>query len=362
MKRIYFDHCSTSPIHLNIQNKMAKIMKMPLNPSSIHIEGRNARNVVDLAREYIKKKLFLGNNYQLIFVSSCTEANNLVIRNFSHYKKICSNIDHQSIRNLNNDILISISVNGVIDLESFKELTKNNEKFLILTTYVNNEIGTIQPINQIKKLLKKKSSIFHCDITQAIGKIDINVQNIDFITLGCHKFGGPHGIGCLIYKKKFQINPIIVGGGQEYGMRSGTQNVIGINGFYHSFCMIEEIKNKFLFLKEMRNQIESEILAFTDKVNIIAINSCRLSNVSYIFMPNVNAETQVIFFDLNGIAVSSGSACSSGKSSKLPLLKSMGIRSEVLNHCLRVSLGPKNSFKEINRFIKLWKTLYIANH
>lgn len=361
MRRIYFDHNATSPLNTEVKNEMIKIMSKPLNASSIHQEGRNAKNIIDITKTCIQETLSLNNSYKIVFTGSCTEANNIVIQNFMDYEKICSHIDHISIRHLNKKTFISITQDGLINTNNLQSLLKEKRKYLVSVTYANNEIGTIQPINKIAKIIKNTSNILHCDISQAIGKINIDVKNIDIITMGCHKFGGPTGIGCLIYKNRFDIQPIIYGGQQEYGIRPGTENIISIKGLHYSFQILEKIKKEFAKTKKKRDFIEESITKYTNRNVIIAKKTERLPNTSYIHMPNVPHDTQIIFFDLNNIAVSAGSACSSGKISQSLLLKNMGFDEKTSNECIRISIGPNITQKDIDQFIYLWKELF-ARH
>ena len=240
-KEIYFDHNATSHINSRAQIAMFNISEFPLNPSSLHFYGRYAKGILEEARQIIKIKLGLFNSHELIFTSGCTEANNLVLHNFLEFKKICSCIEHPAIINVIGRGIIPVDKDGIVDLKFIeKYFILNNRKLLLSVMYANNQIGTIQPIQKISHLAKKYNVLLHSDITQAIGRIKVNLNGIDLITFSSHKFGGPVGSGALLYNKKLKLSSILKGGGQEFRLRSGTQNIIAIHGMSTVFQYINE--------------------------------------------------------------------------------------------------------------------------
>jgi cysteine desulfurase len=338
---------------------ITEIIDLPLNPSSVHSHGRNARKILEESRSKIKQKLGIGDDYDLIFTSSCTEANNLALNNFPELTKICSTIEHPSVLNLIGEGLLPVDENGVLNLDYLEDYlnSHSNGKLLISVMYANNEVGTIQPVARIKELARRHGHLFHCDITQAIGRIDVDVRDVDLITLSSHKFGGPVGSGALIYKKRLKLKPMMLGGGQEFRMRSGTQNILAIHGMATAFNLLDEIKAQYKQITKLRDYLERELISASNEVIVFGSMADRLPNTSSLSMPNVSAETQLIYFDLNGISLSAGSACSSGRIDIPKIHMSMGVSEEVAKTAIRISLGPDNNLQEVNEFISLWLEL-----
>ena len=363
MHRIYFDHNATSPLSKNVKEGMISIMDEPFNPSSIHFHGRKSKKIVEDTRDLIMKVLGLEKSHKAIFCSSCTEANNLVLSNFKEYKKICSGFEHPSVKNMikNQDIVLNIK--GTIDLNYLRKylIDHKDKKVLISVMYANNEIGTLQPINKIVSLAKEFNCLLHCDITQALGKVILNTKDVDFISFGVHKFGGPVGIAVLLINRDLHINPISIGGGQEYGLRAGTQNVISIYGVQKCFEDIENTIKKFQEVKKLRDYLEDKILSMSNKVKIIGSSVLRLPNTSSICMPGIDAISQVIFFDLQGISISAGSACSSGVTSLSEIYLLMGMSQSDAKSCIRISLSTMNTKAELLYFLECWKKLHLLH-
>ena len=361
-KKIYFDHNATSPMSSKVKNSLFDIYSLALNPSSLHSHGRYARKILEESRETIKNTLQLNNSHELIFTSGCTEANNIILNNFDGFKKICSCIEHQSVLNVIGEGIIPVNSNGVIDIQFIeKYLIRNNKKLLLSIMYANNQIGTIQPIQQIIRLAKKYNFLLHCDITQALGRIKIYLNDIDLITFSSHKFGGPIGSGALVYRKNLTLLPMFKGGGQEFRLRSGTENVAAIHGMSTAFKDLDQIIEGFKKTKILKTYLEKEINGITDKVVIFGNKVDRLPNTSSISMPKVTADMQMIYFDLNGVSISTGSACSSGMidGPKIQLL--MGYDRKIANNSLRISFGPSNTIDDVQYFLHLWKNLYLQH-
>ena len=362
-KNIYFDYNSTMPLNPKIKQIMSSVFNFALNSSSLHHYGQFSRKILENARNVIKDNFNLKETHELIFTSGCTEANNLALYNFHNINKICSYMEHPSVINIigKGNIPLDNSGNMNIDWINSYLIKNGDKKIMISMMYANNEIGTIQPIKKIIQLMKKYNFIFHCDITQAIGRINIDINNIDLITFSSHKFGGPLGSGALIYNKKFNLKSMIVGGGQEFRVRSGTQNIIAIHGMAASFQLIKIIKQKFFKIKEMQKYLEKSIKNIATASIIFGQRKNRLPNTSSIYMPNVNAETQLIFFDLHRILLSGGSACSTGKTNTVKMQIAMGYSLTIASSSVRVSLGPSNTIYDLDNFINLWRELYLHN-
>ncbi|AEI88598.1 MAG: DNA-binding transcriptional regulator, IscR family [Candidatus Midichloria mitochondrii] len=366
LNNIYFDHNSTTSLLPEIKKEMLELFQRPLNASSTHANGRDAKHYLENARSRVKEFLKADSQYNVVFTSSGTEANNLAILGIKNVNPLVSVIEHSSILGIVSHAIIKVLPTGAVDLaELEKFLTMCSERTpLVSVMLANNETGVIQPIKDIVYLAKKKGAIVHTDATQAPGKIaiDINDLAVDMMTISAHKFGGPLGAAALIYKKNLDIKPIIIGGGQEYRLRSGTHNIHAIHGFGLACSLEEKYRNLMAKTEPIRDYIEEEILNIASQAVFFGKGAVRLPNTSSISMPNVTAEAQIIHFDTNGIAISNGSACSSG-TSKLPHVHmAMGYSLEEAKTATRISLGINNTHEEAKRFIQVWKDLYLRSN
>jgi cysteine desulfurase len=369
MSLIYFDHNSTTYLLEDVKIAMTDLMDMPYNSSSIHNYGRKAKYIIEESRRNILKLLNIKNNkYDIVFTSSGTEANNLIISNYKDKIVITSPIEHLSILNCaklsQNSIFIKLQEDGLVNLNYLEDILKKNPSsndILVSIMYANNETGIIEQIKEICNLCNKYNVRFHTDAVQAIGKIDLDIEglNIDFLTLSAHKFGGPIGAALLLYKKDANLLPSIYGGGQEKNLRSGTENVIAIRGLEKALEITT--KNSVVNIQKMkylRDKLEENIILKSPNVNIIGKNLNRLPNTSNIIMSGVQSTKQLIEFDLRNIAVSSGSACSSGKVGKSHVLKAMNIDDKDIACSIRISLNHRNTEDEVNRFVEIWNEIY----
>jgi cysteine desulfurase len=359
---IYLDHNATSPMYEEVKNEMLAAMEMPLNPSSMHQYGKRAKGMLEDARAHIASALGLSKRFEIVFTSCGTEANNLAINGLrKHYAPIASNAEHVSVLNAVGKGEISVSSDGLISLAALDELCKRQEKpFLISVMLANNETGAIQPVAQIVQTVHRYGGIVHTDATQALGKIPLNFEelNADLITLSAHKIGGPLGVGALVMKKDLPLEPILWGGGQEFRYRSGTQNTPAICGFSTAVELALRNLDKYQKLTTLRDHVEQQIHFISPHSIFFSQSVDRLPNTSSFTMPNVLSETQVIHFDLCGIAVSAGSACSSGKAALPHVQMSMGYSEEIARTSLRISLGLGSSKADLENFIQAWKQLY----
>lgn len=360
MRRIYLDYNATSIIYHEVADLMIKMLQdpSPINASSIHADGRKARSLLEQARQQIARAIYIDlykDDIQIIFTSSGSEANNLVIHNFSNIPMFAAATEHVSILESkhNNLTIIPVDQNGIISSNILQEmLTKIKSPKLVSIMLANNETGVIQDIKLLSEVAHKEGAIFHCDASQAFGKIkvDFNDLGCDLMTISSHKSGGPVGAASLIAKKNLNLIPNILGGKQELGLRAGTENILAIRGFG---LAAEISNNKYNSTLELKKYLEREI-----EGEIVAASALRLPNTSCIRMKNVKNEEQLIKFDLAGVSVSSGSACSSGRIASSHVLKAMGIKDDVASEIIRVSLGPETTKEEIDIFIKLWKEIY----
>jgi cysteine desulfurase len=361
---IYLDHNSTTKLSSEALEKMRAVYALPLNSSAIHSLGRVGSKFVEEARNEIKK-LLNAENYEVIFTSGATESNNTILHGCDADKILFSGLEHSSVfecRPQNKKIIeIEALKNGLIDLEDLEKKLPQDGNFLISLMLANNEVGAIQPAETAAKLAHQKHGLFHCDITQAVGKIEVDLEkiNVDFASLSAHKFGGPQGVGAILIRKGIDLKPLFFGGKQEKSKRAGTLNVAGIAGFGVACNLAKKNLSTFQNLKNLRDFLETEITKIAgNDVKIFASEVSRLVNTSCFSIRNCDAQTGLINFDLNEICASSGSACSSGTVTESRVLKAMKAEKEFLSGAIRVSLGIENTKAEIEKFISVLREFY----
>ena len=366
---IYLDHNATTSIDPRVKELIISLMNKGLNPSSTHSVGRFAKNIIETARSQIAVALGVtlsSREYNITFTSSGTESNNLIMKNFYDGDIFISAIEHLSIYNHMNYTpnikVIRVNAQGLVDLEYLEELLSqsNASKKLVSVMMANNESGVIQDIAGIGKITKKYDARFHSDLVQGFGKIPINIKllGLDFATISGHKIGGGQGGAALISSSNFQLIPIIIGGGQEKLVRSGTENVLAIAGFgLASELRRENISENYVKIKKLQENLEKRLTKYPN-VNIVSNDVARLPNTTLITIPNTDAQVKLIRFDLRNICVSSGSACSSGKISKSHVLTNMGVGEEEAKSSIRVSLSHTNTVSDIEAFIKAFEGIY----
>lgn len=360
MHNIYLDNNSTTAMEAKVADAMIEVLGRPLNASSTHKMGRVARSIVENARRKVADFIGTGNDYNVIFTSSGTEANNLALKGFEGQNLFVSEIEHHSVLNVckkPDRIVVPVKSDGTVNIENLEKLlTIHRGKSLVSVMLANNETGIIQPMKEVVEVSKKWGAIVHTDAVQCCGKIDVDIKKlgVDMLTISAHKLGGPHGVAALVVKKDIQLVPQTIGGGQEHNMRGGTENISAIHGFGKAV----EIAGIDEGIKMLRDGLESEIKAAVPECVIFGREQKRLPNTSFIAMPDVSSETQLIHFDMHDIAVSAGSACSSGKVEPSHVLKAMGVNDKIAKCAIRVSLGKHNTAADINSFVRVWKELY----
>ena len=366
MNEIFLDNNSTTKIDSRVIKEMIHCFENNYGnaSSSSHIFGWNAKSEIELAREKVAK-LIHANNDEIIFTSGATEANNLAINGYFTKNKIkesniiTSNIEHKAVL----DVCIKIQSNypksiyftkvnnlGIINLETLKK-NINKNTIMISIMHVNNEIGVIQPIEEIGELCKKNNIIFHVDAAQSAGKIDINVKNmnIDLLSLSSHKMYGPKGIGALYINKnskRIDLEPLIVGGGQEQNLRAGTLPTELIVGFGKA-CEINknEMKKNEKKILDLRTLITDTITNFIPNCIINGTLKNRIAgNINFSF-PMLNGMT--IINSLHNIAVSNGSACTSSTSKPSHVLLAIGRNRKEALSSIRIGIGKYNTKQEI---------------
>ena len=374
MKTVYLDYAATTPIDPAVLKKMLPYLQDEFgNASSIHSKGQTALIAVDKARKQIAAFLNCEPE-QIIFCGSATEANNLAIQGLMHRHNnsghiITSKIEHPAVMNTIAKLAtqgvqatyLSPTPDGIVKCEGILDAIKENT-VLISIMYANNEIGTIQPIKEIGILIAKenlkrpadKKIYFHTDAVQAINYLDCNVKElgVDFLALSGHKIYGPKGIGVLFVKDTKTIEPIIYGGGQEFGLRSGTENVASIVGFGAAVELIDKHKKNIKKIQALRDKIIKEGL----KISGVRLNGSskeRLSNNVNLSFGGIEGESLLISLDQQGIAVSTGSACSSKELKPSHVLLALGLSPKEAHGSLRISLGRFTTQKEIDYFLKV---------
>lgn len=373
--KIYLDYAATTPLEIRVFKAMLPYLRKDFgNPSSFHCFGQKTRLAVEQAREKIAD--FLGcSAEEIIFTASATEANNLALRscltgNVKQGHIITSQIEHHSVlevcRALEKEGIeityLPINKEGLIKISDLEKSLRPNT-VLVSLIYANNEIGTIQPIVDIGRLLKKKNSnrktkiYFHTDAVQAINYLDCRVDHlgVDFLVMSAHKIYGPKGVGALFVRQGTPINPLIFGGGQERGLRSGTENVAGIVGLG---AAIEEVKNpqikiQNIKIRQLRDKLIKGILNRIPEAKLNGSLTERLPNNLNFSFKGTEGEAIMMALDQKGIAVSTGSACSTRDLAPSHVLLALGLSEEEAHSSLRITLGKYTNQKEIEKFLKV---------
>jgi cysteine desulfurase len=351
--RIYLDHNATSPLRETARKAMLAALELSGNASSIHGEGRKAHALLDDAREIISGALG-AIAPMVVFTSGGSEANNLALKGAPVRRLIVSAIEHPSVLEAakasdKHVDIVPVDGQGIVDLFALDQLLTRGPKALVSVMLANNETGVIEPIRDVVAVAHKHGSLVHCDAVQALGKIAVNfgLLGVDTLSVSAHKLGGPLGSGALIIRDGLALYPLIHGGGQELRRRAGTENIAAIAGFAAA------IQEKILEIKSLRNHLESGL----EGAVIFGAEAERLPNTSCFAAPGLTAETALMALDLAGFAVSSGSACSSGKVAKSHVLAAMGVAPDLATGAIRVSLGWTTTLQDIEQFISAWAKL-----
>ncbi len=365
MKIINFDHNASTQVSLEVLKCLNEVYSFGANSSSTHTLGRKAAMLIEGARQDLSDALN-AQNYEIFFTSGGTEANNMALFSDDFEKMFLTKFEHSSVYNVRpakcEVIEFAVNPNGVIDLKDLEEkLTQFPcRNFIVSIMHANNETGAIQPIKEAAQLVHQKGGLFHSDFVQSFGKIKVDLEdlNVDFATVSSHKINGPQGVGATLVRRGLDVKPLIFGGGHERGKRGGTMNTAAIAGFGTAIQALDKKIIEVTKLAELRDFIESEVKKIGgDNVMIFSQNAARTPNTSYFAIRNADAQTQLIHFDLNGIMISAGSACSSGTTKTSRVLQAMNAPAEFSN-AMRVSLGTENTKDDALKFIAVWKEFY----
>jgi cysteine desulfurase len=369
--RVYLDWNATTPLRPEAREAMAAAWDRLGNPSSVHAEGRQARRLVEDARAAVSGAVgALPRN--VVFTSGGTEANALALTpglrraaGLPVERLVVSAIEHASVLAGGRfpaaaTGTLGVTRSGLVDLSRLRTLLESGPPALVSVMLANNETGAVQPVAEVAEIVHAAGGLLHVDAIQALGKItfDINTINADLVTLAAHKIGGPKGVGALVLAEGTAgFEPLLRGGGQERGHRAGTENVAGIAGFGAAAkAAIAALDHEANRLEKLRDRLESGLCQTPDAV-VFAADAQRLPNTTLFTVPGLRAETAVIGFDLAGIAVSSGSACSSGKVQPSHVLEAMGVGPELAQGAVRLSLGWSTSEADVDFAIKAWRKL-----
>ncbi|MCK5190373.1 MAG: cysteine desulfurase, partial [Methylococcales bacterium] len=348
---IYFDHNATTPIDERVVEAMLPFLKTFYgNPSSLYRAGRIVRSTIDTAREQVAALVDVAPG-QVIFTSGGTEANNLALRAVCAESKIAvSAVEHvieAALKNTHNEcVSISVDENGLVIPDALEKVVlASNSPALVSIMLANNENGVIQDIASVASLLKDKQIKLHTDAVQAVGKIPVSFSQlgVDLMSLSSHKIYGPKGCGALVMAKEIDIDPMLVGGGQECGWRAGTENVAGIVGFGKAAELaLLELEQRTEHLLALRKKLERELKEIPGLV-IFSEQVERLPNTVFIGLQGVDGEMLLMQLDQKNIAVSSGSACASAGGKPSPVLMAMGVDQQLAKSAIRISLGKDNT-------------------
>ena len=373
-KGIYVDYAATSPIDPAVLKAMMPYLKKEYgNPSSVHMFGQKARAAIERSREQVAK-LLRAEPIEVVFTSGATEANNLVVRglvqSLGKIHVVVSEIEHESVLSVIEELkeqkkitvtYISVRKDGVIAIEDVhKAITKDTRLVSIMAA--NSEIGTVQPIRDIGKIIEqineKRSNkiFFHTDAVQAVQFLSCNVAKlrVDFLTMSAHKIYGPKGVGALFIKKGTPFDPQALGGEQELGMRSGTENVAGIVGLGAAAEDIQSPKTEVrnIKMRQMRDKIIQWATKNIEGTDITGSISNRLENNVHIRFKGLDGKDIVLLLDQKGVAASAGSACSENAQEPSHVLKALGFSDKEANSGVRITLGKYTTAKEVEAVIK----------
>lgn len=363
-ERIYLDWNATAPLRSEARAAALAALDVSGNPSSVHGEGRAARRLIEQAREQVAA-LVGAEPRNVVFTSGGTEANMLALVPLAARERLLiSAIEHPSVLAggrfpAGNVERLPVTRDGQIDLTALEQrLAALRDRALVSIMAANNETGVIQPVAQAAGLVHSAGGLLHVDAVQAAGRIgwDINAMGADLVTLSAHKIGGPKGVGALIGRTGLDaFKPLITGGGQERGARAGTENVAGIAGFgAAAAAACASLAAEAARMGALRERLETGLKAASPQVVVFGIEAERLPNTTLFAVPGMKAETAVIAFDLEGVAVSAGAACSSGKVQASHVLAAMGVPSQLARAAVRVSLGPTTTESDVDGFIAAW--------
>ena len=362
---LYFDHSATTPIHPDVLS-LINVLNQDIygNPSSIHAAGRKAKHVVETARKQIAAAINCTSK-EIIFTGGGSEANNLVLWNMIYRNRkhvITSAIEHPAIlavlRQLEHlaitHTIVPVNKYGCVNPEDIDSAIKDDTG-LITIMLANNEVGTVEPLQDIAKIAKKHNALFHSDGVQVLGKLPIDVQElgVDMMSFSAHKFYGPKGVGALYIKEGIAMKPLIAGGSQEKSLRAGTENVGGIAGLGRAAELVtKSLSDVGRTLTALETQFKTKFSEQHTNIIYNGFEDNHLPGLISLTIPGIASDLLLIHLDNEDIAVSRGSACSAGTISPSPVLKEMGISDKQNLETIRISAGRDNTNTEVDQLIE----------
>ncbi|HWU56283.1 MAG TPA: cysteine desulfurase family protein [Rhizomicrobium sp.] len=373
----YLDHNATSPLRPESLSAMTHALAVGGNPSSVHAKGRAARAITEEVREKIAR-LAGARADQVIFTSGATESNNLALfgavegslaedqvsKNGSGRitRIFVSGIEHSSVLATADRLAerfpwvktqrLAVTADGVIDLEGLRvALREGKGHTLVAVMAANNETGVVQPLADVAKLVREAGALLLVDAVPAAGKIKLDFSLCDYMTLSAHKIGGPQGAGALVVRENAPLQPQMMGGGQQKGLRAGTENLSGIAGFGAAAHTLDDGEGERARIQHLRDHFEVALKQAIPEAVIFGVTQQRLCSTSCFAIPGLTAETALIGLDLDGVMMSSGSTCSSGKVAVSHVLAAMGVDENLAGAALRASFGWSSTIEDVNAAI-----------
>jgi cysteine desulfurase len=364
----YLDHNATSPLRPESLSAITHALAIGGNPSSIHARGRAARAVMEDAREKVAAMAGAGQG-EVIFTSGATEANYLALfgavegslaeKEVRITRIFISAIEHSSVLSTAGRLAerfpwlrvtrLPVTAQGVIDLEALRvALREGKGRALVAVMAANNETGVVQPISQVSRLVRETDALLLVDAVPAAGKVGLDFSLCDYMVLSAHKIGGPQGSGVLVVREGAPLQPELVGGGQQKGLRAGTENLSGAAGFGAAAHALADGEGERARIAHLRDHFEAALKHSAPETVVFGVKQERLCSTSCFAIPGLTAETALIGLDLDGVMVSSGSTCSSGKVAVSHVLTAMGVEEALAACALRASFGWSSSMGDVN--------------
>ncbi len=361
----YFDHFATTPVRLEVQEKISEITNNAIgNPSSVHASGRAAKSAIEEARSEIAEAIG-AKSQEIIFTGGGTEANNLVLWSLLRNKNkhtVTTQVEHPAVLKVLEDLndfgvthtAVQVDASGTVSPKDIEDAIQD-ETGLVSVMLGNNEVGTIQPIREISKLVRNNNIPLHSDAVQALGKIPIDVSTleVDFLSFASHKCYGPKGVGALFIKEGSTLYPLIIGGKQEQNFRAGTENVAGIAGFGLAVKLAKESLDENIgHLRKLEDRFKKGIAESCDDAVYNGDPENHLPGIISISFPKIRSDKMMIFLDRESMEVSAGSACGSGDIKPSAVLEAMGISENLNLSTLRISFGKDNTAQEVDDLVR----------
>ena len=366
--RVYFDYNATTPVTQEVAEAVLAMTRDSFgNPSSVHHFGQRAKGALDEARSAVAA-LIHADASEVVFTAGGTESDNFAIRGVAEALMpgtrrllVASAIEHEAVLNTLKALarrgwqtaLVPVGESGIVDPQRLKALV-TSETALVSIMHANNEIGTIQPIAELAAIAHERGALLHTDAVQSVGKIpvDVHALGVDLLSLSAHKFNGPKGAGALWIKRGTRMQPILTGGRHERSRRAGTENVPALVGMGVAATLAGgKLESEIVRVGLLRDQLEQRILAAVPATAVNGARAARVPNTTNISFDRVEAESLLIALDLEGIAVSTGSACSSGTLEPSHVLRAMGLAPHRTQNSLRFSLGAFSTEQEVDRVV-----------